>query len=98
MARARVYRNINLQSSYVGLEPSDLLLLGVVGWFLLTFNNGAFGTNVLAIVVCYVAIRVGKRGKPPGYSLDLLRYAGSRRVYLSAACIDTQGRTHAFTT
>ncbi len=96
MSRARVYRNIALQSSYAGLELSDLLAVGLVGWFLLTFNPGALGINSLALVVVYLAMRIGKRGKPPGYTLDLLRYSFARRVFLSAATPDKQGRLSPF--
>lgn len=96
MARAKVYKNIALQTSYFGLELSDCFLLGIVVWFLLTFNRGAFGINLLATAVSYFVIRVGKRGKPPGYTLDLLRYTFSRRVFLSAGQPDTEGRLHPF--
>ncbi len=96
MPRARVYRNISLQSSYLGLEVSDLFLLGFVGWFFLVFNPGALGINSLAVVVVYLAIRIGKRGKAPGYTLDLLRYAFSRRALLSAGTFDSQGRRFPF--
>ncbi len=97
MPRARVYRNIALQSSYAGLELSDLFVLGFVGWFLLTFNPGALAVNALACVLVYIAIRIGKRGKAPGYTLDLLRYSFSRRAFLSAGTYDFQGRRFPFT-
>lgn len=96
MPRARVYRNIGLQSSYLGLELSDLFALGIVGWLFLTFNPGALGINALGVILTYAAIRIGKRGKPAGYTLDLLRYSASRRVFLSAAQPDKAGRAHPF--
>lgn len=96
MPRARVYRNIGLQSSYLGLELSDLFAIGIVGWFLLTFNPGALAINTLAVCIVYAAIRIGKRGKAPGYTTDLLRYAASRRVFLSAATADDEGRSTPF--
>jgi hypothetical protein len=97
VGRARVYRNIALQSSYVGLELSDLFLLGFIGWFLLMFNPGALGINSLALVLVYFVIRIGKRGKAPGYTLDLLRYSFARRAFLATATPDTEGRLHPFT-
>ena len=96
MGRAKVYKNITLQTSYAGLELSDCFLLGIVCWFLLTFNSDAFGVNILATAIAYFALRIGKRGKAPGYTLDLLRYSASRRVFLSAAEADIDGRLHLF--
>src|SRR6266545_8015498 len=96
MSRERVYRNIDRRPQYLGLEPIDCLALACVLWILLTFNRGALLLNVLVLVVCYVALRVAKRGKPDGHTTDVLRYTLSRRVFLSAGEIDLDGRAHPF--
>src|SRR5262245_9503910 len=96
MARERVHRNIDRRPQYLGLEPLDCLGLACVLWLLFTFNPGALPLNVFVMAVSYVALRLIKRGKPDGYTTDVLRYALSRRVFLSAADIDAEGRAHPF--
>lgn len=96
MPRARVYRNIERRAQYLGLEPIDILALAIVLWGVMTFNRGALAVNGLAMVVCYVALRVAKRGKPDGYTTDVIRYALSRRIFLSAGEPDAKGRRHPF--
>jgi hypothetical protein len=96
MSRAKVYRNIERRQQYLGLEAVDAVALAVVLWLLLTFHRGALGINGLVMVICYVALRVAKRGKPAGYTTDLVRFAVSRRAFLSAAEPDEHGRRHPF--
>lgn len=95
MGRAKVYRNIDLQSSFAGLEPGDWVVLGGIGWFLLQFH-GELGIDTLVMAVVYLGIRVGKRGKASNYTLDLLRYSFSRKAFLSAGAPDTVGRKNTF--
>lgn len=92
MRRARVYRNIARQPEYLGLEPADALALAVVLWVLLTFHRDALAINAAVLMACYVALRIAKRGKPPGYTTDVLRFCLSRRTFLSASEPDVQGR------
>jgi hypothetical protein len=94
MPRARVYRNLARRQELWGLEPVDVLALAGVLWVLLTFHRGQLALNGLCMAVLYVALRLAKRGRPPGFTTDALRYAFSRRVFLSAAEPDREGRAH----
>ena len=94
--RTKVYRNIARRQQFVGLEPVDAVGLAIVLWLLLTFNRGALAVNALALAICYVGLRLAKRGKPDGYTTDLIRYSLSRRSFLSAMEPDTIGRHHPF--
>ena len=96
MARAPVYRNIDRRQQWLGLEPVDAVGLGAILWLLLTFHRGALAVNLLVVVVCFVGLRVAKRGKPSGYTTALVRYSLSRRAFLSAAEPDVVGRQHPF--
>ena len=96
MARARIYRHIGRRPRYLGLEPLDALLLAGLLWVLLTFHRNALASNALIVVAAYTALRLAKRGKPDGYTTDVIRYAFSRRTFLSAAEIDEVGRSRPF--
>jgi hypothetical protein len=89
LARARVYRNIELRQSVLGLEPFDVVVIGALAWLLMLVNRSGVAWNVLALVVAYAALRVAKRGKPEGYTTTLIRYF-VRRPFFSAAAPDTQ--------
>jgi hypothetical protein len=90
-----VYRNVELRQQWLGLEPIDALALGVLAWLLLTFNRSAFGWNALLLAAGYVGMRIGKRGKPDGYTTSLARFY-LRRPFHSAAGRDVVGAAHPF--
>lgn len=85
MRRAKVYRNVGLQPQWLGLEPIDLLALGGLGWTCLSIMQAGLASTALVLAAAYVGMRLFKRGKPPGYTLQLLRFALARRSVLSAA-------------
>ncbi len=87
LARARVYRNIELRTHLLGLEPFDLLALGALAWLLMLVNRGGLTWNVLALVLAYAGLRIAKRGKPEGYTTTLFRFY-LRRPFFSAAAPD----------
>ena len=95
LARAKVYRNVEMRQQWFGLEILDLFLLGAAGWALLTFNNRALGWNLIVLLVAYVLLRVAKRGKPEGYLMSLLRFYMRKPVF-SAAARDRTGAAHPF--
>ncbi len=94
--RAKVYRNVELPSQWLGLEPFDAILLGGIAWLLMTFNRGAAGWNVLVVVLAYAGLRAAKRGKPPGHTTAVLRFYLARKPFFSAAAADTDGAAHPF--
>src|SRR5262249_20105954 len=87
LQRARVYRNVDLRQSLLGLEPFDAVALGAVAWLLMLVNRGGLTWNVLALVLAYAGLRIVKRGKPEGYTTTLLRFY-LRRPFFSAAAPD----------
>ena len=89
LARARVYRNIELRTHLLGLEPFDLIILGAVAWLLMVVNRGGLAWNLVALVMAYAGVRIAKRGKPEGYTTTLLRFY-LRRPFFSAAAPDTK--------
>lgn len=89
LARAKVYRNVELRQEWLGLEPFDAVALGALAWLLMLVNRSGVAWNVLALLVAYVALRVAKRGKPEGYTTTLIRYF-VRRPFYSAAAPDSQ--------
>ena len=91
LQRARVYRNIERrQSLLLGLEPPD--------WFLLLFEvpllrlvaPHAFGWQLLAVGLTFVALRFLKRGRPEYYTTALVFFYFKRRPFFSAMARDTQ--------
>jgi hypothetical protein len=91
LARAKVYRNVDLRQEWLGLEPFDAVMLGALAWLLMLVNRDGLAWNLLALVVAYAALRVAKRGKPEGYTTTLIRYF-ARRPFFSAAAPDMAGR------
>ncbi len=89
LQRAKVYRNVELRQQWLGLEPFDALAVGGLAWALMLFNRDAAGWNVLVVVVGYLAIRLGKRGKPEGYTRSLVRFY-TRKPFFSAGARDTR--------
>jgi hypothetical protein len=89
LARARVYRNVELRQEWLGLEPFDAVALGALAWLLMLVNRSGMAWNLLALVIAYVGLRVAKRGKPEGYTTTLLRYY-ARYPFYSAAAPDDQ--------
>jgi hypothetical protein len=95
LARAKVYRNVEMRQQWFGLEVLDVFLMGIVAWALLTFNGRALGWNLVVLVGAYVFLRVAKRGKPEGYVTSLLRFY-VRKPHFSAAAPDRVGAAHPF--
>jgi hypothetical protein len=89
LARAKVYRNVELRQEWLGLEPLDLVSLGALAWLLMLVNRDGIAWNLLGLAASYVALRVLKRGKPEGYTTTILRFF-LRRPFFSAAAPDTQ--------
>lgn len=85
LARARVYRNIELRQEWLGLEPFDAVALGAFAWLLMLINKSGIAWNLLALATAYVGLRIAKRGKPEGYTTTLLRYFVRRPFYSAAA-------------
>jgi hypothetical protein len=89
LGRAKVYRNVELRQEFAGIEPIDGLLLGGLFGLLALFNRHAAAWNLLLTLIAYAALRVGKRGKPDGYTTTLLRFF-ARRSFYSAASLDQE--------
>ena len=89
LARAKVYRNVELRQEWLGLEPFDALAIGGVGWILMLVNREGVAWDLVVLAIAYVALRLAKRGKPEGYSTTLFRYF-IRRPFFSAAACDTR--------
>lgn len=97
MKPARVHRHLEQRQQWLGLESFDALALGILLWFLLTFNRGALPTNAGLLAAAYTVLRVLKRGRPSGFTLAFVRYSlRSRRAVLRAGAPDTVGREHPF--
>jgi hypothetical protein len=91
--RVPVYRNLSREPELLGLEPMDALLLGSLVWVLQTCIKPGMPVLLLTLVITYAALRLWKRGKPPGYTGTVARYAARRyRAVLSAGAIDEEGR------
>jgi hypothetical protein len=95
LRRAKVYRNVELPQQWLGLEPFDALGVITLGWLLMLVNRGGMGWNLLVLLGAYAALRVGKRGKPEGFTRSLVRHY-LRRPFFSAAAPDREGAAHPF--
>ncbi len=95
LARAKVYRNVELRQSLLGLEPFDAVALGALAWLLMLVNKSGIAWNILALVIAYAGLRIAKRGKPEGYTTTLIRYF-VRRPFYSAAAPDRKLSGHPF--
>jgi hypothetical protein len=95
LARAKVYRNIELRTHLLGLEPFDLVALGAFAWLLMLVNRAGMAWNLVALVIAYAGLRIAKRGRPEGYTTTLLRFY-LRRPFFSAAAPDTKLGGRAF--
>jgi hypothetical protein len=93
--RAKVFRNIELRQKWLGFEPVDLFLLGILAWLLNLVSSRTVGWNLLGCAVAGGALRFWKRGKPDGFTSTLLRYY-LRRPFYSAAARDREGALHPF--
>lgn len=93
---AKVYRNISRRPEWFGLEPVDALALTLLFWALLLVHEGAVLWNLAVLVLSYVALRLVKHGKPPGYTTARALYTFRPRAFLSAATPDRAGRAHPF--
>lgn len=72
--RARVYRNIDATSVVLGLAmPYEAGLVGLVAVLGVAWAPPL--PTILATLFVYSLIRLGGRGKPPGYLQDLLPFA-----------------------
>ena len=77
---ARVYKHLQRRPELFGLEAIDAVLLAAFAWLLLTFFRDAFFWNALLVCLGYAVLRIGKRGKPPGFTTALVRFfAGPKR-------------------
>jgi hypothetical protein len=95
LARAKVYRNIELRQEWLGLEPFDALALITAAWVLLALSRRGLLWNVAILVVLYAGLRIVKRGKPEGYTTALVRHY-VRRPFFSALAPDAEGVRHPF--
>lgn len=94
LARAKVYRNIELRHEWFGLEPLDCFALGGLLWLLVVVNRHAMGLNFLAVVISAAALRIVKRGKPANYSFALFRFFVLRCPFFSPSAPDTKAVRH----
>jgi len=95
LARAKVYRNVELRQEWLGLEPFDAVALGAFAWLLMLINKSGIAWNILALVIAYAGLRIAKRGKPEGFTTTLIRYF-VRRPFYSAAAPDRKLTGHPF--
>ncbi len=95
LARARVYRNVELRQEWLGLEPFDAVVLGAMAWLLMLVNRSGLAWNLMALALAYVGLRIAKRGKPEGYTTTLVRFY-LRRPFYSAAAPDRKLGGHPF--
>ena len=95
LRRAKVFRNVELPQQWLGLEPFDALGVITLGWLLMVVNRGAVGLNLLVVVLTYGAVRIGKRGKPEGFTRSVIRHYLRPPVF-SAAAPDRQGAANPF--
>lgn len=71
--RARVYRNIDTTSVVLGLAmPYEAGAVGLVAVLGVAWAPPL--PTILATLVVYLLIRLGGRGKPPGYLQDLIPF------------------------
>jgi len=94
--RAKVYRNVERRQEWLGLEPLDVLALGVLAWVLMLVYRHALGWDVLIVLVAWVLIRLFKRGKPAGYTTSLIRFYLVRKPFFSAFEPDAELKAHPF--
>src|SRR5262245_39449857 len=95
LRRAKVYRNVELPQQWLGLEPFDALGVITLGWLLMLVNRQGMGWNALLLVLTYAGLRIGKRGKPEGYTRSVVRFY-HRRPFFAAAAPDSQAAAHPF--
>jgi hypothetical protein len=89
LARAKVYRNVDLRQEWFGLEPFDALALAALAWLLMLVNREGVAWDLLLLALAYVALRIAKRGKPEGYTTTVVRHF-LRRPFFSAAARDRE--------
>jgi hypothetical protein len=97
MARAKVHRHLERPQQLLGLEVFDLLALASVLWVVIVVVRASLLIDAAVGLVAYAALRLAKRGRPPGHTASLFRYAlRSRRAFLSASAPDELGRRSPF--
>ena len=94
--RAKVYRNVELRQQWLGLEPFDALALGFLLWLLMLLDRQALGWNLLLVVIGYVALRIGKRGKPSGLTTAFIKFYLLRKPFFSAGAPDADAAANPF--
>jgi hypothetical protein len=96
--RAKVYRNVERRQEWLGLEHFDWLAIGALGWLLMLLSKHALGWDLLILVSTWAALRLLKRGKPPGYTGALIRFYLARKPFFSAQARDLEVLRHPFGT
>lgn len=94
--RTKVYRNVERRQQWLGLEPFDALALGALLWVLMMLYRHALAWNALFVVSAWTALRLLKRGRPPGFTAALVRFYLVRRPHFSAIARDVELAAHPF--
>lgn len=80
MEPVRTYTYLDRKEKLFGIEVIDFLLLAFVyALVFLFFTNIVI--NVTVIGVCYLALRLYKKGKPPQYTMTLFRFISTPKFY-----------------
>ena len=80
MEPVRTYTHLDRKEKLCGIEVIDFLLLALV--YAVVF---IFSTNIIAnlgiVGACYIALRLYKKGKPPQYTITLIRFLLTPKFY-----------------
>lgn len=75
-----VERSLAIKSKILGLEMTDLFIVGAILGITFSFSENLF-TNLAIIGMSYLGLRLFKFNKPPHYTTNLFYYLGNRRAY-----------------
>ncbi len=81
MYEVKTYSYLEKKEKLFGLEVVDFLCLAVVYAVIFLLSSNLI-TNVVILLLVYLGIRFYKKGKPPGYTLQLLRFIGTPKMYV----------------
>jgi type IV secretory pathway VirB4 component len=78
-----VERSLAIRPKFLGLEITDLFLVGAVFGIAFSISQNTF-LNLAIVAVCYAGLRIFKFNKPPNYTSNLFYYLGSNKAYTLA--------------
>lgn len=80
MEPVRTYTYLDRKEKLFGIEVADFLILALVYAAVFIFSTNIFA-NLGIVSACYIALRLYKKGKPPQYTIMLIRFLLTPKFY-----------------